>query len=68
MATKALNVNQHHILHELYPDDCCLCKAENEIDQLKAENARLKDRVAELEQKVDDKQDEINHLQEEMAD
>ena len=53
MATKALNVNQHHILHELYPDDCCLCKSENKVEQLKAENAKLKDRVKELEKECE---------------
>ena len=34
MATKALNINQHIPLHNLYPDNCCLCKAEEKIKEL----------------------------------
>lgn len=34
MATKALNINQHIPLHDLYPDNCCLCKAEQKIKEL----------------------------------
>lgn len=34
MSTKALNINQHIMLHQLYPDNCCLCKAEERIKVL----------------------------------
>ena len=34
MSTKALNINQHIPLHNLYPNDCCLCKAEARIQEL----------------------------------
>lgn len=43
MATKIPGINQHIVLHELYPNDCCLCKAEVRI-------AELERKVRELEQ------------------
>jgi len=34
MSTKQLNINQHIPLHELYPNNCCLCRAEAKIKEL----------------------------------
>lgn len=31
---KARSINQHQILHEQFPGDCCLCKAEEKIKQV----------------------------------
>lgn len=41
--TKA-GINQHDILHQHYPGDCCLCKSETEILSLKAHIALLEGR------------------------
>ena len=34
MPTKALNINQHDVLHEKYSGDCCLCKSEEKLKAL----------------------------------
>lgn len=39
-ATKYPFPNQHVILHQMYPNDCCLCKAEARIAELET---KLKD-------------------------
>ena len=36
MPAKTPYINQHSILHQYWPDDCCLCKKEEEIAELKA--------------------------------
>ncbi len=43
MSAKALNVNQHNILHDYYPDNCC--RAEERIRALEEELQCLKERV-----------------------
>ncbi len=45
MATKALNQHQHNMLHDYYPNNCCLCMAEERIRALKEELQCLKERV-----------------------
>jgi hypothetical protein len=36
------HINQHDILHQHFPNDCCLCKKEQEIARLKKENEELR--------------------------
>jgi hypothetical protein len=48
MATKYRNINQHDILHQHYPDDCCLCKAEARIRELEVEVEKWKKFAKEL--------------------
>lgn len=45
MSNKAINGNQHSILHEHYPGDCCLCKAEGQL-------AQAQQRITELEKEA----------------
>ena len=33
MATKSTTAEQHRLLHQHWPGDCCLCKAEAQITQ-----------------------------------
>ena len=48
MSAKQLLPNQCSILHQYYlPQDCCLCNARREIDELKTEIAKLKERLGE---------------------
>lgn len=46
MAAKALTANQHLILHDYWPNNCCLCNRELEITALKL-------KVEELEKKLE---------------
>ena len=46
MSAKILLPNQHTILH-LFPGDCCLCRAEQEIAELKREIEELKRKLSE---------------------
>ena len=39
--TKQLNIDQHQPLHVLYPNDCCLCKAEDRIKELEEKIKKL---------------------------
>ena len=41
MSAKALTENQHLILHEYWPNNCCLCSKNDEIDALKQQIATL---------------------------
>lgn len=70
MPTKALNINQHDVLHQHYPNDCCLCKAESKIKELEnrvyelyhheLENFSLKKDLAEIKDKLSkDKLDDL---------
>ena len=36
MATKQAPLNQHIILHQHYPDNCCLCREEDRVSKLKS--------------------------------
>jgi hypothetical protein len=42
MAAKALNPNQHIPLHNIWPNNCCLCDKEKRIAELEAEVRKLK--------------------------
>lgn len=50
MAAK-FGINQHEILHQHFPGDCCLCKAEHRILELEKIVKTLVDRLNKLEDK-----------------
>jgi len=57
MPTK-IGINQHDILHQHYPNDCCLCRSEGQYLQkveqytkLEAEHYTLKERLIRAEKK-----------------
>ncbi len=39
-----IGVNQHDILHQHYPTDCCLCKAEARIRELERQLEDMRDK------------------------
>lgn len=45
---KQLTENQHYLLHQRWPDDCCLCKTETENSTLKQELNELKQKYNKL--------------------
>ena len=52
MSAKTLLPNQCIPLHIIYGhDDCCLCKANGQIEELKSEIVKLKEKIKELEDK-----------------
>ena len=49
MSYKALNINQHDPLHELYTSyDCCLCKAEQKIKELEEKIISLREELNQI--------------------
>jgi hypothetical protein len=54
MATKIPDANQHLPLHDIYGDDCCLCKAEARAEALESELAKAKQEIAALVSDDDD--------------
>ena len=68
MATK-IGINQHDILHKHFPDDCCLCKAENTIilqgtEKLLLEQKcdKIKEQLTKAETRLRESQLEIRQL------
>ncbi len=47
MSTK-IGYEQHNVLHQHFPNDCCLCRTESEIRQLKEENSKLNSVLSKL--------------------
>ena len=43
MAAKALLENQHLILHQTWPDNCCLCEGDERVRILEEEIRKLKE-------------------------
>ena len=54
MSTKQ-GYDQHHILHQHFPGDCCLCKAETKIHHLETELFLAKKEIHELKSKYEKK-------------
>lgn len=58
MATKALSENQCLQLHRFYPPpNCCICNGQSRIEELEAENAKLREENAKLKEAI------LSHLQ-----
>ena len=42
------SLSQHNLLHQHFPDNCCLCKKEQEISQLKDKLQQANDTITNL--------------------
>jgi len=53
MPTKVMPLNQHEVLHNWYgAHDCCLCRAESKIYELKSINENLETKIVALEARI----------------
>lgn len=54
MSVKQLTADQHVLLHNTYPGDCCLCKAQSQLALNLLDNVALREEVDQLKREIED--------------
>ena len=66
MSAKQGPLNQHNVLHQHFPGDCCLCRTESEIATLKTKCEDLTDCCSTRDYCIQEQRKELTELREQL--